>query len=76
MKRLALLSLLVGCSPEVPTRACSKPTDCFSQEVCVEKQCVTARGEPVEGDAEPADGAPLPDVAPPESDDAGADAAP
>ena len=36
----------------------------------------TARGEPVEGDAEPADGAPLPDVAPPESDDAGADAAP
>lgn len=69
MKRLLPL-LFLGCAPEVPTRACSKHTDCFTQEVCVEKQCVTARGEPAEGDAE------LPDVAPAESDDAGADATP
>ncbi len=76
MKCLAFALLALGCSPDVPTRACSKPTDCFTQEVCVNKQCVTARGEPVEGDAEPTDAAALPDVAPPESDDAGADAAP
>lgn len=71
MKRALLITLLcLGCQPELPTRACSTQGDCFTQEVCVQKQCVTARDEAPVGDAD------LPDVAEPETSDAGADAVP
>ena len=76
MKPLIALALiaLAGCAPELPNRACTAHSDCFTQEVCVQKQCVTARPA-ADVDAEQED-AGLPDVAPPESTDGGADAVP
>ncbi|MEZ4467116.1 MAG: hypothetical protein R3F60_26855 [bacterium] len=75
MKRALALALLgcAACSPDLPDRACSRQADCFTQEVCVQKQCVTAR--PATDDAT-AEDAGLPDVAVPESTDGGADAVP
>ena len=73
---LATLATLGGCSPEVPTRACRKLADCFAQEVCVEQRCVTADPSPTGADDATSADTALPDVAPPETDDAGADATP
>ena len=40
--RLAVVLAFGGCNPDLPTRDCDAPEDCFTQERCVAGSCVEA----------------------------------